>query len=344
MEDENSVDSGTEAEPTKPGLARWREHISTKSAKAEAAFLSLLRYSALLVAAVGILGCVLYLGMGMFKQLGTTQVEAENVSLAADDIVPSSLQALVNRETRPHLDAGIGPNVRKRTLAIYRARFRGFERGDTKITEQQIVDFVWTPERIAAYDKLSGLLRDANGAILHGRDAVMLDALGLVDGAAQSSEFRKPLAAFRDARKVNVCTDQVQSRTKVVASWNEYATDCPGWFNPPLGCSTSRVIQEPFETKVCELKFPDGLEAPGQQFAAAVQRYADTADAKLTQARNDADEKTAQNQVRKLEGIAEIGTGAKLFLGFLAVMFLYLLVAMERHQRNLRALIEKEAQ
>ena len=83
------------------------------------------------------------------------------------------------------------------------------------------------------------------------------------------------------------------------------------------------------------MKFPDNLEAPEQQFANAVQRYADGAVTKLEGAQNDAEAKTADNDARKAQGWIDILTSGKMFLGFLFVMFLYLFVAVERHHRML---------
>jgi len=58
-------------------------------------------------------------------------------------------------------------------------------------------------------------------------------------------------------------------------------------------------------------------------------------------ARIAAEEQTAKNHARKIEGQQNIGTSGQLFLGFLAVMFLYLFIAMERHNRDLRALMTR---
>lgn len=55
-------------------------------------------------------------------------------------------------------------------------------------------------------------------------------------------------------------------------------------YNSPVGCPSTRVVEEPYIDTVCEMKFPDNLEDPAQQFASAIQRYVDMAEQKLEHA------------------------------------------------------------
>ena len=339
---ENLPEQVPQLEPTKTRSARWGDNLAIRASKAETGFLSLLRYAALAIAALVLLSTVVFLGLGLVKQLGPTDVEAEGVALAAEDLKPpSNASAPAKAATPTPAKPTVSNAIRLRTLAVYQSHFKGFQRADNKTTDQQIVDIVWTPERIGQYDQLTGLLQDKDGKALSNSDAVMRDALGLVETASRSASFSKALTAFRDARKENVCTDQSRTRTRTVDGWDSSSTSCSNWFESPIGCAATRVVEEPYVEKVCEMKFPENLEAPGEQFAAAVQRYRDMADTRLTQARNAANNQTEQNLQRKAEGFASIGKSGQLFLGFLAVMFLYLFVAMERHHRSLRALIAK---
>lgn len=127
----------------------------------------------------------------------------------------------------------------------------------------------------------------------------------------------------------------------MVEAWDRYGTYCDSWYVSPIGCPTTRVVSEPYEEKVCEMKFPEDLKAPADLFNSSIERYAETARMDVEAARIEAEERTAANHARKLEGRENIGMSGQLFLGFLAVMFLYLFIAMERHNRNLRALMER---
>ena len=319
----------------------WRTRLADRANRTEAQFFTLLRYSALIIAALTLLISAGLLAYGAFQQVGRTEVEPETVSLVADDVVPAKPEQAV-AAPKQQAKVGIDQAVRQRTLEIYKARFKPFQRADAKITEQEVVDFIWSDERIAKFDTLgSQNLVGKDQAVLADRKARMLDALGLIDTAATAGPFKQQLTAYRDAKKVNVCTEEVLTRTRTVSSWDSSATYCPGWYTDPVGCSSTREIDEPYVDKVCEMKFPEDLESPAQQFASAVQRYADTAEAKLINARNEAEAQTARNHARKVNGIGHITTSGTLFLMFLGVMFLYLFVAMERHHRNMRRLIEK---
>lgn len=336
----DEIDFGQEAKPR-----RWAGLVARASDRANAAevrFLGLLRGTALVIAALVLLSGAILLGLGAARQLGRTQVDPKTVSVSAEDIVPAIAEPTKAAVKPAPAKPGIGADTRKRTLEVYQTRFKAYQRPDTKVTEKQVVDFVWSEDRITAFADLEGeQLLDKEGKPLAERDAIIRNALDVVDVAAQKDAFQKQLSSYRDAKKVNVCTDKVRTRTRTVDGWDSYATHCQGWYISPVGCSITRRIEEPYTEKVCEMKFPDDLEAPAQQFASAVDRYLEQAQIGLRMVRNDAETQTARNNARKQEGLGNIVDGGKLFIGFLILMFLYLFIAMERHHRNLRALMER---
>lgn len=325
-------------------LGRWANVKAKTTARAawlEARFLGLLRYGSLAIATLVLLGAVVLFGLGLARQIGNTNVKAETVTLAASDVTPPQTEAKSKAKEVTPVKPTLGDGARNRTLEIYRARFKPSKRADDKIKDDEIVDYVWSEDRLTAYENLGGRLQDSDGKSLIDRDEVALHALGVIDAAAQTEDFRKQLAAYRDAKKVSVCNDQVKTRSRTFASWDSTATYCPNWYTTPVGCASTSTVDEPYVTKVCEMKFPADLESPAEQLASAVERYAETASARLEAAENDAQAKSAQNMDKKVEGMGNIGTSGQLLLAFLAIMFLYLFVAMERHHRSLRQLIAK---
>jgi len=307
----------------------------------ETRFLGLLRITALALASLILLVSTLALGWGLIQQIGRTQVEPEKVSLSAEDLAPAKPQAAASQAEAKPARATLPPTIRKRTLAIYRTAFKPYERSGTKMTDDALVDYIWSQDQLHAFAELSGEgLHKQDGTALNTTENLMGNALDLIEAAAKTSAFIKPLAAYHNAKMVNVCTDQVVNESRMVTGWDSYSSSCPNWFTPPVGCSTTRMVDEPVVHKQCNMQFPTNLTAPEQQYAEAVQGYADTAKARLEGAANTAREKTESNAQRKAEGLDIIGTSGKLFLGFLALMFLYLFVAMERHHRHLRALVK----
>ncbi len=308
----------------------------------EARFLSLLRYSALAGAAIALIVSGVFLGLGLVRQVGPTEVEPDKVSIAAEDVVPLKVREKMAAEPKA-VKVTVPKSIRDKTAAIYKRDFAKYERPDTKISAEQVVDLIWTEERIAQFnDLISAGLVDRNGEQINGREKLMAHALETVGAAVKSKDYLSQLVAYRDAKKVNVCNTETRIRERVVEAWDRYATWCDGWYISPTGCATTRVVSEPYEERVCEMKFPDDLYAPAELFAFSIERYAAVAEMDLQSAQISAEEKTAENHSRKIKGRENIGLSGQLFLGFLAVMFLYLFIAMERHNRNLRALMAKQ--
>ena len=322
-------------------LGRFRSKVRLKASEAETRFLSLLRYAALLIAAVVLIVSAIMLAKGFFQQIGKTEVDADPVTVASEDVTPIKQPARATMTEKAIAKLGISQDIRQRTLRIFKAGLKPYQRPDTKITEQEVVDFIWSEDRIASFNGLAGRLVGTEGKALDSREDVMRHALGVVEGANRTAEFKNQLVAYRDAKKVNVCTEKTLTRARSVNGWDSSATYCDAWYESPVGCPSTRVVEEPYIDTVCEMKFPDDLEDPAQQFASAIQRYADAAEQKLATADSEARQQTVVNTLRKEDGVTSIFDSGKLFLGFLAIMFLYLFVAIERHYRRLGELLKK---
>lgn len=317
-------------------LGKWVH----RARNVETAFLSLLRITALVMASIILLVSALALGWGLSQQIGRTHVDPEKVSLSADDLAPAANQTAQAQTEAEPAKAKLPLAMRKRTLDIYRSAFKSYERSGTKMTDSELIDYIWTQDQLHTFNDLGGKgLHKRDGAPLNTPEELMGDALDLVEVAAKTPPFTKPLAAYHNAKMVNVCTDQVVNESRLVTSWDSFSTNCSNWYNSPIGCSTTRMVNEPVARKQCTMQFPGNLSAPAQQYAEALQRYAETAKARLETAVSKARDQTENNAQRKAGGLETIGTSGKLFLGFLSVMFLYLFVAMERHHRHLRALV-----
>lgn len=321
--------------------AFWRNRLQVRAARTESSFLALLRYSVLALAALALVGTVLFLGYGAAQQMGATKVAADPVALKADDVMPvAEKEAVPDPLAAKQVKLEASQSVKKETVKLFRTKFRKFQRPDAKIGDNQIADLVWTEERIRMFDGLADNVTDSEGKTLIGKEAVMLNALVVVGEAASTKPFQKKLAAFRDAKKVNVCSDEVRTRTRTIATWDSYSTDCAYWYESPMGCASRRTVSEPVIEKICKMQYPKDIEEPAAQLAQAVEQYAVVAKARLENAEILAEEATAENYSRKAEGRQNMELSVKLFLGFLGMMFLYLFVAMERHHRSLRLMLE----
>jgi hypothetical protein len=295
-----------------------------------------------LFAVLALGGSLIFLAVGLINQLGETEVKPEKVAVQATELVPSDQIKSITPTDKTPAKPSVDNAIKAKTLAIFRSRFKPSQRPDDKLTEDQVVDFIWTDAMLAGYTELAGAgLTDAQGKELNTPAAVMNDALSAVDTAAQTPEFQKKLAAYRNAQKQNVCTDHFSVRSRLVSGWDSTSTNCEDWYKSPVGCPGTRLVEEPVTEKVCEMKFPDGLLSPVEQYSIALAVYGQTAKQKSDDAKAQARNKTNENALRKETGKERVMLAAEVFLGFLGIMFLYLFIALERHNRSLRLLINK---
>lgn len=323
---------------TRP-LRMWLAHAAER---AERRYLTILRYTILALATGAIFIAAGLLAWGAIKQIGSTRVTPDSITVSPDDVSPDRPAAADDArptDVQPK-SLALDRAIRDRTIAVYRSAFKHYERSGKSITDVELIALVWPQERLQQYAALSDpLLADSGQKPLGDSKAIGFEALTVVEKATRTNTFKQSLSAYRDARQTRVCTDQFKSRSRTVRTWDPYAMSCPGWYDSPVGCASQQTVEEPYVENVCQMKFPENLENPAQAFGAAVGRYADMARTKAAQSRIAAGEESARIMARKLSGRDNIFSSFWIFGGFLAIMLLYLLIAMERHHRLLRQLL-----
>jgi hypothetical protein len=314
----------------------------------EARYLSILRYSLLVIATLLALFAIWSLGFGLIRQIGSTQVQPRHFEIEKADVAPAPVSSAakddpVDAVENDHKFA-ISSELRKATLQAYRTYFARYERKGEETSAAEVMDAVWPQERREAFDAVAadGLVTGPDGKAVTGGEQLALMAVQTVGNSAAEPSFKAALQSYSGAKKVKVCEYQTRTRKRTISTWDDYSTSCTGWYNYPYGCPSTRTVEEPYTENVCEMKFPSDLEAPHQAMGTAVQRYLDLATSKTAQARNDASAEEGEIAARKLRGREGILLAGQVFLGFLAVMLVYLFVALERHHRVLRRLLPSE--
>jgi hypothetical protein len=321
-------------------LRQWGGKVSVRALTIEARYLSLLRYSMLVVATGLLIGAIGFVLMGAIKQLGSSQVSPEPVQLTAADIAPEIKTENVDSANETNVDKTfkLSDQLKRRTLAVYKANFAKFERKDDKVPDRQIVDIVWPKDRRNAFDELDvNYINDEGQSVDSGEDLAR-HALDLVEKSVITAEFTKSLQAYKAAQKADVCRNEERTRQRTVSYWDTYSTECSDWFYSPYGCSSTRTVSEPYTEKVCKMQFPSELDAPANLMAQAVDRFLSVSEMRQTTAAYEAEEKEAE-----VTGRGNLLDGGKIFIGFLGLMFLYLLVVIERHHRLLRRLVKADS-
>lgn len=307
--------------------------------RAERDYLTLLRIAVLIGATALLLGATWLFGAGLFKQFGSSNVQPVPALIQASDIAPVQLKSSnPARAENSSRKAGPPEAAANRAYALYKQHFQKFQRPQESAPNQKaVVDAVWGGDRLQRLAALDlSLLRSEEASSLKGGNPsnAMLDVL---EGAAREEGMISELQGYRNASKVRVCRDEVRNRSRVVPTWDSRSMSCSNWDVYPYGCMGERSIDEPYLENVCEMRFPADVETPLEQMGNAADRFISVSEVKIEQARNDASERSAQVVARRANGRNDISQSGMVFLGFISLIFLYLLVVIERHYRAMSA-------
>ncbi|HEX9931346.1 MAG TPA: hypothetical protein VGB08_00720 [Allosphingosinicella sp.] len=217
----------------------------------------------------------------------------------------------------------------RRYHALFRQRFEPFRRrGDRQLALDAFDDaYVNSDVRLEATAEAGG-----NFAADRADLELLLRAMA---EAAQTPETQRRLQAYKNAREVRVCRDVQRTRAVQRSGWDRYSTSCSDWYYPPYGCPVTRSVRQPYTQRVCEMRLPEGTRSHADVFRA----YHDRFFALLGQRRRENSENAAAARLAieygRVEGSMSLSKAAYVFGGFLLVMFFFLLIAIERHQRRL---------
>lgn len=172
---------------------------------------------------------------------------------------------------------------------------------------------------------LNGLSRTAN---LFQTDAAYAEAQNAaVAKAAADPRFTAKARGYRTAEKTaQACRTDYEVRSV----WDATSTGCANWYYPPYGCSVRRQV--PVEK--CEPAYPEGISSPLQLFTQLDESYRLSWTGKALASEAEAAEKTAQKEQVKAGAPVSLLLAVQIGGAFLVVMFLFLLIAVERHLRK----------
>lgn len=314
---------------------RWGDTLD----RVETIYLKLLR-AAVLIVATALIIFALWLGVsGLIKMSRSPDSvkEAETVVTADDlinapveeDISPSRLQS-----DNAIVDAATRNAYRDRLNSyydIYRSRFEPYRQADDKqITRDEFDDqYLKTSQRAQSV---------AEGELDRAQDLADLDRLiAVMSEAASSAKTVEALQKYKAARKVEVRKTVDKVKTEIRSGWDSGSVSCEEWYLRPYGCPTARSVQVPYSEQVTVKEFPKGTRSHSAIFEAYHNQYgrllADRREANSAQAAAERNEIVAG----KIQGGASIWFAVQLVGAFLALMFFFLLIAIERHQRKLAA-------
>jgi hypothetical protein len=326
---------------SKPLLARLSDN-----------YLGLLRAVSLIIATLFLVGAAGYLIVGGAMQIGPRDIDPEPVVVIADDIVASPESAAADTPATGAIARGASqPRWQRETPEwfrsayheLYKNKFAPFGRtGETVVARPSFLADVLDDEfldRIQAVDE-ARLTAPADTA-REGR-AVWPMLLSAMTGAADDPQTRRELQAYKSARRTQVCRSQTVMRNRRVQQWDRFSLACPYWYEDG-GCLVSRTITEPEQQRSCSMQFPADLDGPVASMKQLQGQFITTLENKLIDAENAAQQATVDAADRRQRGWNHMSYAVQLFGAFLALMFCFLLVAIERHYRRLTVAMEKVA-
>ena len=323
------TESGAQAESRVQALKDRSARILDR---VEAIYLKILRGAILIIAT----GLIIYAaGLAVYGLYHVTKspdsVEEEVAKVDANELTSAELT------TQPARSPGTpreNPAHRRGYGGFLNAYFQLFQRhfepfrqsSDAPMERAQFNNrFFDIDERIAAI---------ARGQLNYEGDmADLRTLLEVMTAAATLPESRARLQRYRAAQRVEVCENVERTRTTYEASWDPFGTTCPNWM-VDMGCASRRPVQSPYTARECSMRFPEGTQSHAQIFRAFQDRYFG-----LLRERREANAACAQQaRLSIVSGIAQgevdLWFALQVLGAFLILMFFFLLIAIERHQRK----------
>jgi hypothetical protein len=304
--------------------------------RVEATYLRILRGFILIFATLLILYAA-WLGVSSLYKISrsTNGIVEEVATVQGQDLLPAEGAEV---QQQPRGDQGDRTNPAhqrfyqqflRRYHALFRQRFEPFRQSvDRQLSLDAFDDAYLNTDR--------RLQEIGRGTLSFESDRNDLELLMVaMTQASQAPETHRRLATYRAARQVRVFREVQRRRAVTRSGWDRYSTACRDWFYPPYGCPVTRTVQQPYTERVSELRFPEGTRSHADIFRAYHERFFELLEQRRMENAGQAQSAREGILMGQIDGRLSLIQAAYIFVGFLAVMFFFLLIAIERHQRRL---------
>jgi hypothetical protein len=313
------------------------ERLASVLERAERVYLRILRAVILVIATLLIAYAAWLLVSSVYKIAQSPEtVEEKPAVVAADELTSAEMpdQDTASSDTGPKVNSshrGYYNSFVNRYYALFKTKFEPFrQKEDKQLTRDQFDDsFVKTSGRLEAISR---------GEMDFEREKADLNALlAVMTEAAAKPQTKERLQKYRSAKKVRVAKKVQRSRTETRRGWNPYSMSCPGWYNDPIGCAENRQVEVPYTQTIYSQELPKGTQSHSQIFRAFQDRFFQLLQERRTANAQEAADERAGILAGVAEGKLSLFTVLQILGGFLVLMFFFLLIAIERHQRKMSA-------
>lgn len=304
--------------------------------RAEGLYLRVLRAVILVIATV-LLAYAAWLAISSANKISRSSdsVEEANATVQPDELTDAELPAPSTPSTassKPKASSAYQryySNFADRYYALYNGKFQPYrQQQDKQLTRAEFDGAILnTPARLKAITD-GNLSFEADKADLE-------NLLTVMSAAAEKPATLNRLRRYQSAKKVPVTKQVERTRTTFVDGWDSSSTACENWYTSPVGCSARQAVETPYTEAVTTMEFPAGTQSHTQIFKAFQDRFYT-----LLEGRREANAQKAERERQGIvSGIADghlsLVTALQILGGFLILMFFFLLIAIERHQRRL---------
>lgn len=294
--------------------------------KLERLYLAAIRAIALASATILVIYALWLAATGIYKASRDVQsVTDEPAIVSPEEVTQIDVRELANAAAEPASDPlteekRFYADFSKQYYALYRTKFEPFRQAGDQPLSQQTFDqrFLNTGERLERIKAGKGDFQ---------QDKADLESLLKTMTAVASSQATVDrLRAYKSARRVPVSRVHSGTREETYCSYyGVYIEEC-------ITYGTRSV---PYRYTTQELRLPDGIISHTDLFAAYQDRYLSKLFEKREANGLAAESKRQEIAADNLTGRARLWSALSVLGAFVVLMFLFLLIALERHQRKI---------
>ncbi len=312
---------------------RFRDKFANTLERLEGAYLRILRATILLIATLLVIAAIVLAAYSLYRMSRSTDSVIETPAIVtATEIVDAEQPAVTSPSTAKTQANPYYRNFYNRFIAryhgLFRNRFEPFrQREDKQLSVTEFGDsFLQPTQRLKAIQ---------DGELDFEADKADLESLlTVMTSAAELPLTQERLKRYMSAQKVRVCETVQRSRAVTQRGWDQYNTSCPNWYEEPIGCPVSRTVDQPYSVQQCRMEYPANTQSHSEIFRAFQDKYLALLHDRRQSNADEAARKRSEIEAGKVAGAASLFTSLQILGGFLVLMFFFLLIAIERHQRR----------
>jgi hypothetical protein len=284
------------------------------------------------LASICVIAAVVYFADAGRRALISTKVPPEKVVVSGGEIV-SGIGTVKSASSNDATESKASESTKKNFKTFLNERFSGYYLVYARLAKQ----FNKPEDRLLTREELANELGYTLDSYTGGDSAVVL----FVDNQEYATQIQAAADLLgRDARVTSVLSQyqtaqktaqQCTTQTRSVRGWDSTSTACANWYSPPVGCAVMR--EEPYQQ--CYPAYPDGITSPLAAFIQLDHGFREVWAQRTTHNQAIADAAKAGREAEKARSGAVALKALYIGAAFLVAMFLFLVVAIERHLRRL---------